>query len=67
LDEVLRTLEWPRERVLWFGDVNGFSGSASIPSCLAEQRAAGKVREGDLILSIAVGAGLNSAGALYRC
>jgi 3-oxoacyl-[acyl-carrier-protein] synthase-3 len=66
LDGVLRRLEWPRERVLWFADENGFSGSASIPSCLAEQTAAGKVRRGDLILSVAVGAGLNSAGALYR-
>lgn len=66
LDEVTRTLEWPKERLLWFGDVNGFSGSASIPSCLAEQAALGRIRRGDLILSVAVGAGLNCAGALYR-
>jgi 3-oxoacyl-[acyl-carrier-protein] synthase-3 len=66
LDEVTSALEWPRERVLWFGGVNGFSGSASIPSCLAEQAALGRVQRGDLILSVAVGAGLNCAGALYR-
>lgn len=66
LSEVTRKLEWPKERVLWFGDVNGFSGSASIPSCLAEQAALGRVKRGDLILSVAVGAGLNCAGALYR-
>jgi 3-oxoacyl-[acyl-carrier-protein] synthase-3 len=66
LDEVTRALEWPKDRVLWHGDVNGFSGSASIPSCLAEQAALGRVKRGDLILSVAVGAGLNCAGALYR-
>jgi 3-oxoacyl-[acyl-carrier-protein] synthase-3 len=66
LASVTRALEWPNERLLWSGDVNGFSGSASIPSCLAEQANAGKVRRGDLVLSLAVGAGLNCAGALYR-
>jgi len=63
---VTRELEWPQERLLWFADENGFSGSASIPSCLAEQASKGKVRKGDLVLSLAVGAGLNCAGALYR-
>jgi 3-oxoacyl-[acyl-carrier-protein] synthase-3 len=66
LAAVTRELEWPSDRVLWFGDVNGFSGSASIPSCLAEQIGSGRVRPGDLVLSVAVGAGLNCAGALYR-
>jgi 3-oxoacyl-[acyl-carrier-protein] synthase-3 len=66
LGAVTRELEWPSERVLWFGDVNGFSGSASIPSCLAEQTSLGRIRPGDLVLSLAVGAGLNCAGALYR-
>jgi 3-oxoacyl-[acyl-carrier-protein] synthase-3 len=66
LEAVLRELEWPGERLLWTADVNGFSGSASIPSCLAEQAALGRVQRGDLILSLAVGAGLNCAGALYR-
>jgi 3-oxoacyl-[acyl-carrier-protein] synthase-3 len=62
----LRTaLEWPREKLLWFGDVTGFSGSASIPACLAEQIHKGVIRKGDLILSLAVGAGLNCAGVLY--
>jgi 3-oxoacyl-[acyl-carrier-protein] synthase III len=66
LAAVLGELEWPRERMLWSGDVNGFSGSASIPSCLAEQARLGRVRRGELVLSLAVGAGLNCAGALYR-
>jgi 3-oxoacyl-[acyl-carrier-protein] synthase III len=50
---------------LWSGDVNGFSGSASIPACLAEHVAQGTVKKGDSILSLAVGAGMNCAGALY--
>jgi 3-oxoacyl-[acyl-carrier-protein] synthase-3 len=65
VEDVARTLEWPSEKVLWFGDVVGFSGSASIPSCLAEQVRAGTVKKGQSILSLAVGAGMNCAGALY--
>jgi 3-oxoacyl-[acyl-carrier-protein] synthase-3 len=65
IDSVRQQLEFPSEKLLWFGDVNGFSGSASIPSCLAEQRAAGRVSSGQLVLSLAVGAGMNCAGALY--
>jgi 3-oxoacyl-[acyl-carrier-protein] synthase-3 len=67
LAEVLQALEWPREKMLWTGDVNGFSGSASIPACLAEQRERGTIRKGDLVLTIAAGAGMNAAGALLYC
>jgi 3-oxoacyl-[acyl-carrier-protein] synthase III len=66
VDGVASMLEFSREQVLWFGDVNGFSGSASIPSCLSEQTARGVVRPGDLVLSVAAGAGINCAAALYR-
>lgn len=65
IDELCRSLEWPREKVLWFGDENGFSGSASIPSVLAEQIQAKTIEKGQSILSLAVGAGMNCAGALY--
>jgi 3-oxoacyl-[acyl-carrier-protein] synthase-3 len=65
LDEVRRKLEWPAEKLLWFGDLNGFSGSASIPSCFAEQVEQGRIQKGQLVLSLAVGAGMNCAGALY--
>ncbi|GEM_PF-1469160 len=53
------------DQLLWFGDRTGFSGSASIPACLAEQVERATIRRGDLILSLAVGAGMNCAGALY--
>lgn len=59
-------LGFPRDKMLWFGDVNGYSASASIPTCLAEQIHKGTVRKGDLILSLAIGAGLNCAGVLYH-
>ncbi len=65
IDSVRQQLEFSSEQLLWFGDVNGFSGSASIPACLAEQRAAGRLEPGQLVLSLAVGAGMNCAGALY--
>jgi 3-oxoacyl-[acyl-carrier-protein] synthase-3 len=65
IDELCRRLEWPRDKVLWHGDVNGFSGSASIPACLAEQIQKRTIVKGQSILSLAVGAGMNCAGALY--
>lgn len=65
VDRVARALEWPREKLMWRGDVNGFSGSASIPSCLAEQIDAGAIRKGHLVLALAAGAGMNAAGSLF--
>jgi 3-oxoacyl-[acyl-carrier-protein] synthase III len=65
IDTVVTALEWPREKLLWYGDVTGYAASASIPACLAEQIRLGKIKKGDLILSLAVGSGMNSAGALY--
>ncbi len=65
LDAVVGELGFEREKLLWVGDRRGFSGSASIPACLSEQLASGAVQKGQLILSLAVGAGMNCAGALY--
>jgi 3-oxoacyl-[acyl-carrier-protein] synthase III len=65
LDTVRRELGFDSDKLLWVGDRRGFSGSASIPACLSEQLASGRVEKGDLILSLAVGAGMNCAGALY--
>jgi 3-oxoacyl-[acyl-carrier-protein] synthase-3 len=66
LDVVRAELGFSTEQLLWVGGERGFSGSASIPACLSEQLASGKVRAGDLVLSLAVGAGMNCAGALYH-
>ena len=65
IDALVSALDWPRDRLIWRGDTTGFAGSASIPACLAEQIEQGVVHRGDLILSLAVGAGLNCAGTLF--
>jgi 3-oxoacyl-[acyl-carrier-protein] synthase III len=65
LDTVRRELGFPESKLLWVGGKRGFSGSASIPACLSEHRASGEIRPGQLVLSLAVGAGMNCAGALY--
>ena len=65
LDSVRRQLGFDRAKLLWVGDLRGFSGSASIPACLSEHLASGQVKKGELVLSLAVGAGMNCAGALY--
>lgn len=65
VDQTCRALDWPDDKVLWFGDRTGFTGSSSIPACLAEQQRRGVVKKGQLILSLAVGAGMSSAGTLF--
>jgi 3-oxoacyl-[acyl-carrier-protein] synthase-3 len=65
IGELSRRLRWPRDKVLWFGDETGFSGSASIPACLAQQIQNKTIQKGQSVLSLAVGAGMNCAGALY--
>jgi 3-oxoacyl-[acyl-carrier-protein] synthase-3 len=66
LDSVRVELGFPAEKLVWMGGERGFSGSASIPACLSEAVDAGRVKRGDLVLSVAVGAGMNCAGALYH-
>ena len=66
VDSVTAGLELPPRKLLWMADDIGFSGSASIPTCLAEHIDRGRIRPGETILSVAVGAGMNCAGALYR-
>lgn len=65
LDGVRKELGFAESQMLWRGGERGFSGSASIPACLSEYVQSGAVKSGQLILSLAVGAGMNCAGALY--
>jgi 3-oxoacyl-[acyl-carrier-protein] synthase-3 len=57
----------PREKLLWSGDVTGYAASASIAATLGARRHDHTLHKGDLVLSLAAGAGMNVAGALYHC
>lgn len=56
----------PPEKLIWHGDAIGFSGSSSIPAMFSAARQDGRIQDGQLVLSVAVGAGMNCAGALFR-
>lgn len=65
IESVRDALEFPAEKVIWTGDTTGYAASASIPTCFSRHVREGKIKKGDLVLSMAVGAGFNWAGALY--
>lgn len=60
-------LEIPRDRLVWSGDVTGYAAGASIAATLGARLADRTMAKGDLVLSLAAGAGMNVAGALYHC
>jgi 3-oxoacyl-[acyl-carrier-protein] synthase-3 len=60
-------LELPRKKLVWSGDVTGYAASASIAATLGARCHDRTLRKGDLVLSLAAGAGMNVAGALYYC
>ena len=67
LEALCDGLELPREKLVWSGDVTGYAASASIAATLGARRADRTLERGDLVMSLAVGAGMNVAGALYYC
>ncbi len=54
-----------RAKLVWSGDVTGYAASASIAATLGARIHDRTIQRGDLVLSLAVGAGMNVAGALY--
>jgi 3-oxoacyl-[acyl-carrier-protein] synthase-3 len=54
-----------RDKLVWSGDVTGYAASASIAATLGARVHDHTIEKGDLVLSLAVGAGMNVAGALY--
>jgi 3-oxoacyl-[acyl-carrier-protein] synthase III len=60
-------LELPRDKLLWSGNVTGYAASASIAATLGARCCDRTLRKGDLVLSLAAGAGMNVAGALFHC
>ena len=65
LEALCDGLRLPTSRLLWTGDVTGYAASASIAAALGAQIRTGTIRRGDRVLSLAVGAGMNAAGAIY--
>jgi 3-oxoacyl-[acyl-carrier-protein] synthase III len=66
VDAVLERLAIPRERAILNIDRYGNTSSASVPVTLDEGVRSGKIRAGDLLAMMAVGAGMSWGGALVR-
>jgi 3-oxoacyl-[acyl-carrier-protein] synthase-3 len=64
VDHAVKNLGLDPDRVLMNIDRYGNTSSASIPICLAEAQAAGRLEEGTRVLMSAVGAGL-TWGSVY--
>ncbi|RME47478.1 MAG: ketoacyl-ACP synthase III [Deltaproteobacteria bacterium] len=63
---VAQRLEIPAEKLLWNIETYGNTTSATIPLLLEENRRVGVIRDGDLVLMCAFGAGYVWGAALYR-
>jgi 3-oxoacyl-[acyl-carrier-protein] synthase-3 len=66
IDAMGRKLGLPRERVVVTVDRHANTSAASVPLALAEARADGRIRIGDLVLMEALGGGLTWGSALVR-
>jgi 3-oxoacyl-(acyl-carrier-protein) synthase III len=66
LDAIVAALSIPKERLVPVVREIGSVGAASIPVSLAKLMASGRVRPGERLLMIGVGAGLSSGAMLYR-
>src|SRR3954469_8456946 len=66
MDHAAAKLGIPRERMVVNVDRYGNTSSGSIPLALAEAQAAGRLKEGDLVLMTGMGAGLTWGSALME-
>ena len=66
IDQVTQRAKYPKEKVLTNIDRVGNTSSASIPILLDESIRAGKIKEGDIVLSCALGAGVSWGAALLK-
>lgn len=66
INQVCRTLEIPREKLLTNIQERGNTSSVSIPSCLSENLGSGKIRSGDLVATIGIGRGFSWGAMLLR-
>jgi 3-oxoacyl-[acyl-carrier-protein] synthase-3 len=56
----------PRERAILNIDRYGNTSSASVPVTLDEGVRSGRIKPGDLVVMMAIGAGMSWGGALVR-
>jgi 3-oxoacyl-[acyl-carrier-protein] synthase-3 len=66
IDAMGKKLHLPAERVVVTVDRHANTSAASVPLALAEARADGRIRNGDLVLLEALGGGLTWGSALVR-
>lgn len=66
IEAVARNLKLPMDKVFVNIEEYGNTGAASIPLALYEARGRGRLRQGDLVLLTAFGAGLHWSAALIR-
>jgi 3-oxoacyl-[acyl-carrier-protein] synthase-3 len=66
IDSALEKLKIPREKAYVNIDRYGNTSSASIPIALDEAMRSGKLKQGDVVLMVAFGAGLTWANAVVR-
>ncbi len=66
IDAAAKHLEMPTERVIVNIDRYGNTSAASIPMALSEASAAGKLKDGDVILFVGFGAGLSWGAVAWR-
>lgn len=66
VDGVLERLGVPRERAILNIDRYGNTSSASVPVTLDEGVRGGRIKQGDLVVMMAIGAGMSWGGALMR-
>lgn len=66
LEAARERFEIPRERLYVNIDRVGNTSAASVPLCLDELRTGGKIREGDIVMLVAFGAGLTWSSSLWQ-
>lgn len=66
VDAVLERLNIPREKAILNIDRYGNTSSASVPVTLDEGVRSGRIKQGDLVAMMAIGAGMSWGGALVR-
>lgn len=66
IDAVMERLELPREKVWLNLEKYGNTSSASLPMTLDEANRAGKLKKGDVIAMMAIGAGMAWGSAIVR-